>query len=316
LQATAKSVRFRAIDFRKTTAVESADRPVADFVLSLGGQLTVRVGKNANVALKKGDKLPTRLFRIRAINLDGCAGLTDAALARLRVADLPELTWLNGSNTPLTDAGLKHLRGAPALESIYLARTQVAGPGLEDLKTLPALRGLEFDGCGKFNNAGMRHMRSLTQLTHLALCGCPVTAAGLVHLEPLVNLEALDLLNTGSGAAAFPRLKGMTKLKWLDARVAGADDAALAGFAALPALENLNLEFGGDITDGGLAALRGKTSLKFLGLGSTNVTDAAVPHLVTLTGLTSLELSGTKVTEAGLRRLREALPRCEVGPKK
>ena len=50
------------------------------------------------------------------------------------------------------------------------------------------------------------------------------------------------------------------------------------------------------------------TELRWLYLGSTNVSDAGLEHLRGLTYLGWLDLRGTKVTGAGVRRLEQALP--------
>jgi hypothetical protein len=57
---------------------------------------------------------------------------------------------------------------------------------------------------------------------------------------------------------------------------------------------------GAQVTDAGLANLRGLTQLKFLDLGSTRGTDAGLEHLQGLTQLDWLWLDGTQVTDAGL----------------
>jgi hypothetical protein len=66
------------------------------------------------------------------------------------------------------------------------------------------------------------------------------------------------------------------------------------------------------ITDAGLEHVAGLTTLTELTLEGTEITDAGVTHLERLTGLAILELSGTQVTPEGVKKLREALPECEI----
>ena len=47
-------------------------------------------------------------------------------------------------------------------------------------------------------------------------------------------------------------------------------------------------------------------------LGGTAVTDKCVPQLAKLKELRSLDLSDTKVTEAGVKELQKALPKCQI----
>jgi hypothetical protein len=47
-------------------------------------------------------------------------------------------------------------------------------------------------------------------------------------------------------------------------------------------------------------------------LDNTDITNAGLEHLKGLPNLRSLNLHKTKVTEEGLRQLREALPKCRI----
>lgn len=44
----------------------------------------------------------------------------------------------------------------------------------------------------------------------------------------------------------------------------------------------------------------------------TQVTDAGLDNLSGLTQLRELDLNFTKVTDAGVKKLRQALPKCEI----
>jgi len=294
------------------------DRAAAELVQSLGGQLVVRVGNNPNVGVNKSNKLPTSPFRIRVVNLDSRKGVTNNTLVQLRLASLSELTEINLTATAITDAGLLNLRDARSLQRILLCRVPIRGPGLAHLAELPQLRSLELDGYPQFTNAGMPHLRQLTNLNHLSLClnFDEINDTGLAHLEALTNLERLELMQTNVSGTGFTRLKGLTKLKSLDLRYVPITNQGLAAIAALPSLENLNLEGGNEggkkFTNAGLAAFRGNTTLRSLSLVGTEITDAAVPDLATLTGLKTLHLRKSKVTAAGTEALEQALPNCVI----
>jgi hypothetical protein len=92
----------------------------------------------------------------------------------------------------------------------------------------------------------------------------------------------------------------------------GAADADLAGLCELPRLRALDLRRT-RVTDEGLRTVAGASGLRYLLLGGDAVTDAGLRHLEALAGLRELDLRGCpNVTAEGVRRLREALPGCEV----
>jgi hypothetical protein len=61
-----------------------------------------------------------------------------------------------------------------------------------------------------------------------------------------------------------------------------------------------------------LEHITGMTSLEFLWLGNTHVTDAGLSHLIGLKSLQSLSLKGTQVTDAGVAELQHALPSLKI----
>jgi hypothetical protein len=88
-------------------------------------------------------------------------------------------------------------------------------------------------------------------------------------------------------------------------------DAGLIHLDGLTKLEYLALD-GTQFTDAGLVHLKALTKLKGLILYDTHVTDAGLVHLKGLTNLRELHLDGTQVTDEGFKKLKEALPNCEI----
>ena len=66
------------------------------------------------------------------------------------------------------------------------------------------------------------------------------------------------------------------------------------------------------VTDAGLAHLKGMTKLQTLDLADAQVTDAGLKHLHGLAQLKVLYLGGTNVTEAGVQELQKALPKATI----
>jgi hypothetical protein len=92
----------------------------------------------------------------------------------------------------------------------------------------------------------------------------------------------------------------------------GATDADLAGLCELRELEILALS-GSRVTDDGLRTIAALRSVRGLSLESDDITDAGLRHLEALNTLEVLLLARcTKVTDAGVARLKKALPRCDI----
>jgi hypothetical protein len=65
------------------------------------------------------------------------------------------------------------------------------------------------------------------------------------------------------------------------------------------------------ITDAGISQLPG-LPLRWLGLNGTMISDASVPYLAKLEQLERLDVEETRLSEAGLVRLAQALPNCQI----
>ena len=136
-------------------------------------------------------------------------------------------------------------------------------------------------------DAGLEHLKGLTNLQDLYLGFSKVTDAGLEHLKGLTSLQGLNLNSTQVTDAGLEHLKGLTNLQDL-------------GF------------YRTKVTDAGLEHLKGLTNLQNLALDGTKVTDAGLEHLEGMTKLQDLYLIDTNVTDEGVKNLQQALPNCEI----
>ena len=126
----------------------------------------------------------------------------------------------------------------------------------------------------KVSDAGLEHLKGLTQLQWLYLDGTKVSDAGLEHLKGLTQLQRLDLDDTKVSDAGLEHLKGLTQLQKLD----------------------LN---GTKVSDAGLEHLKGLTQLQSLCLDDTKVSDAGLEHLKGLTQLQQLYLAAPRSATPG-----------------
>ncbi|MDG1894588.1 MAG: hypothetical protein P8J37_06750 [Fuerstiella sp.] len=93
-----------------------------------------------------------------------------------------KLMSIDFEDKPLTDAGLRHLRGLANVQKIWLNGT-------------------------KITDAGLEHLKGLSTLKELGLFETDVTDAGLHHLHVLSNLEDLIVERTKVTDAGVDKLK-------------------------------------------------------------------------------------------------------------
>ncbi len=240
---------------------------------------------------------------------------------------LEELSFL--AKVPLSDAGLRHLRGLTELKELAMpsSGSRITAAGLVNLRGLTGLRRLLFWEAPALVDDDLAQLKDLTALQHLQLSYSPrnvITGAGLVYLEDMVNMRALFLEGVQMKSADLSHLRGMTRLSQLVLKRSPIDDLSpirhltglriliisevpmsddgLASVAGFKALQTLSLR-DTPITNAGLIHLRNLTSLVRLDLNRTHVTDRGLADLMGLTSLQGLTLADTKITGAGLAHL-------------
>jgi Leucine-rich repeat (LRR) protein len=256
-----------------------ADRKVAEWVLSVGGAVTIRVERQERAVGKLTD-LPKGAFQLVGVVLSEQQRVGDADLAHLE--GLTKLAQLDLTGTRVGDAGLVHLEGLTNLKVLNLYGTSVGDGGLVHLKRLIDLKELSLKGT-KVRDGGLVHLKGMTNLVDLHLHNTWVGDAGLVHLKGLTNLRSLFLAHTQVSDAGLEYLQGLTKL------------------------QDLSLE-ATKVSDAGLEYLTGITQLRRLSLPGTRVSDAGLQHLLALKNLTNLNLRGARISAKGLERLRVPFP--------
>jgi hypothetical protein len=89
------------------------------------------------------------------------------------------------------------------------------------------------------------------------------------------------------------------------------DDSLLELLQDVTTLEYLDISKS-DISDAGLEHISRLRKLETLVLCDTRITDAGLEHLKGLTKLKVLYLRGTQVTKPGVTKLQQSLPRCHI----
>jgi hypothetical protein len=268
-------------------------------------------GDVVSVDLQRNDKyLQDRLELLRnELSGDLIARQRDADAALAEAGKLPHLYRLAIAFTPVTNAGLDHLRQLTSLESLKLGNLDgTTNDGFKAIEGLTRLRELELESL-PLTDAMLSLLPRLTELRRLELEQLNLTDAGMVHLEGLVKLRTLTLDSVPITSPALDRLRRMTHLSTLKIRKTAVQD--LGAIRHLAELRELYI-MRNPIDDNGLAPVAEHAALEKLDLSHTAVTDAALEHLRNLPRLLHLDLKKTHLTPAAVAEFRKARPRVYV----
>jgi hypothetical protein len=187
----------------------------------------------------------------------------------------------------------------------------------------------------KLEDAGVKHLGGLAQLTVLDLSGRPVTDQALASLAGLKVLQTLYLNDTQVGDQGLQAIAGLVNLETLavqKTKVTGAGlahleklqhlmvlnlshcavgDDALKHLQQLPVLEVLTLP-GTKVTSAGMEHLKPLPKLRVLNLIDCDVDDAGLEPLKSVSNLRMLYVRGTKVSQEGIEDMNSAAPSLAV----
>jgi Leucine-rich repeat (LRR) protein len=224
---------------------------------------------------------------VAVVQLKSSGNEADWQQAVNRLTDLGQVRVLNLMGRYVNDDVLAQLEGMNCLELLMLQHTGNSDAGLAHVQNLTNLKTVYISG-SRISDAGLAHLKGLTKLSDLSLQWMQVSDAGLMHLRGLTNLSELSLSGTNVSDAGLAHLSRLTNLSRL-------------------ALGHTH------ISDAGLAHLKGLTKLSRLDFRHTQVSDAGLVHLRVMTNLRRVDLDyNTQVTDAGIRALKQALPRLTI----
>ena len=257
--------------------------------------------------------------------------LSDGWLTNL--VNLPDLAYLDLSNSNIAGPGLKHVGALKSLERLNLTLTLITDPWLEQLGGLTNLRVISL-ASAKSSGAGYKFLGNLKRLESANFHTAPVDDAGIagiskvpsherleiVHthftdagaqpLAKLVNLERLQLGSRKATGAAIKPLTGLKKLRELDLHDGQASVEGVRHASEIQSLRVLRIY--GPIKDEGAQHLAKLKNLEVLLVPGTQITDASLEVFAGLTRLKRLEIQGNKVTDAAIVKLKAAIPGLEV----
>jgi hypothetical protein len=158
----------------------SADRSVAEWVLSIGGAVVVNFDYGRRI--KAVSELPKESFALANIWLGQNQKVTDRDLSRFK--DCQGLWLLDLTGTQVTDAGLAHVKEYE-LSELYLSNTSITDSGLAHLKDCTKIRQIQISDTA-VTDAGLSHLKRLNRMTALFLHRTKVTEAGVRQLADVL----------------------------------------------------------------------------------------------------------------------------------
>lgn len=241
----------------------------------------------------------------------------------MRIAEIKTLKRLDLGTTYVTDRGIERLQQLQQLEELNLDTDEfITDASLNYLRANKNLRRLVLRGTD-VTDVGMPHLSALTNLRSLDLSHTMLGDVGVDSLSALAGLEELNLggnLITGTNLNSLKLLGKLKKLSFsgIQRRNAGAcwspriTDLDLDTISLLSGLEELNLGIGVSLGAkppvGNSAAQAGGGNCRVT--GGIQVTDLGLAKLMKLKKLRRLDVSGAKLTSAGIKVL-QSLPQLE-----
>ncbi|HWA97405.1 MAG TPA: SUMF1/EgtB/PvdO family nonheme iron enzyme [Pirellulales bacterium] len=170
----------------KAETSANAHRTAAEFVLSQGGTVAVRVGGTTIGKINSADKLPGGDFNVTAMDLsrvgqDDASAISDADVERLMA--LKTLEYLNINGRHELTIHVARILAESHLKVLLIGDVGVNDEWLEILSGLRTLDRLEIVPSAGITDRGLLHLEQLTKLKTLDLAGTKVTAAGMAKLQ-------------------------------------------------------------------------------------------------------------------------------------
>lgn len=239
-----------------STDMQSGSSRTVRWILSLGGEVTVRInGRKIDVQVI--DDLPSEPFEIERIIING-----ESASGKDESLKLGEnAKYLND---------LEHVNG------LYLHHLFLSDTDLQYIGRLTNLQLMAIQDC-KIASSDLAHFQGLQRLGTLNLDGSSVDDVSIEHLGLSANLESLNLNRTNVTNKCLSYLRQRLKLQQLFLDETSITDAGIENVAALP-VTRLSLK-DTQITDQSIKHLKKLKNLSQIYLSGTAITKAGIAEL-------------------------------------
>ena len=128
-------------------------------------------------------------------------------------------------------------------------------------------------------------------------------AGGTVTRDRAGRITAVDLRGSWVTDSDLPQLAALPYLTHLDLSQTRITDLGLQQLKSAPGIVELNLYYAEQITDEGLAAVKGWQKLRRINLRGTKVTDTTLEHLANVATVEAIDVGFAQITDVGLDRL-------------
>jgi serine/threonine protein kinase len=269
-------------------------------------------------ALKKGDKVAVRVTLVPAVakapeppkvaNLDVDRKAAEYALS---IGGAIRINKEGPEVRSATDLPKEPFR----LTGVFLGdNKQVTDAGLAIFRDCRNITELNLNGTA-VTDEGMKHFRNSPDLTSLHIWLTRVGDAGLVHLKGSKNITSLGLFATQVSDVGLSYFKDNKKLDWLS--VGGCPNVTDAGLATFKGCAELHALFldSSPVGDAGLAHFTDSKELTMLCVSGTRITDKGLDRIKGYKKLNHLNLFTTQVSPAKVVELAKALPQCQIDGK-
>ncbi|XP_061365183.1 uncharacterized protein LOC133308566 isoform X2 [Gastrolobium bilobum] len=262
---------------------------------------------------------------LRYLNLADCHRITTSALWPITgMTSLKELDLSRCSK--VNDAGINHILSVPNLEKLHISETSVTAKGVKLLPSLQNLSLLDLGGL-PVDDISLTSLQVLKKLQYLDLWGSKISNQGAAVLNMFPKLTYLNLAWTN--VTKLPSLSSLECLNMSNCTIDSIleDDKAplakliLSGATFLNEAEamlyaNTNFLSFLDVANSGLCRFFFLSRLKViehLNLSSCMMGDDSVEMVLCIGGnLKTLNLTGTRVSSAGLGILAGHVPNLEI----
>ncbi len=128
-------------------------------------------------------------------------------------------------------------------------------------------------------------------------------AGGTITRDRAGRITAVELRASWVTDSDLSQLAALPYLTHLDLSQTRITDLGLQQLKSAPGIVELNLYYAEQITDEGMAAVKGWKKLRRINLRGTKVTDTTLEHLANVMTLESIDAGFAQITDVGLDRL-------------